>query len=169
MVNTVEAIAAEAKRIEEDALFSAKAHFENARSWTLRHFWIGIPATVLAALAAASALGDYKLLTAWMAAAATVLTALLTFLDPKQRATTHLNAGNSYKALNNNARIFRDVRAADLDPSEATTQLEELNEMRNKLNSESPQPSKRAHRRAKVMIEGGQAEYAVDRQSTSAH
>src|SRR5713226_9712272 len=49
----------EVRRIEEDALYSANGHFEQAKRWTNVHLLIGIPAALLSALAGASALAQF--------------------------------------------------------------------------------------------------------------
>lgn len=46
----VDALAAEASRIEEDTLFTARGHFEAASSWSRIHFVIGLPTTLLSGL-----------------------------------------------------------------------------------------------------------------------
>jgi hypothetical protein len=48
------ALRREAERIEGDATYSSKSHFNARGTWERRHYWLGIPATVLAAIAGAS-------------------------------------------------------------------------------------------------------------------
>ena len=50
----------EARRIEEDSLYSAKGQFVAANFWTNFHLWIGVPTAILAAIAAASALSQFN-------------------------------------------------------------------------------------------------------------
>lgn len=47
----VTALRREAERIEEDATYSSKSHFNAAQVWERRHYWLGIPATAFAAIA----------------------------------------------------------------------------------------------------------------------
>ncbi len=49
----------EAKRIEHDALYSAKGHYEAAERWTRFHLTIGIPTAILSAIAGAAALAQF--------------------------------------------------------------------------------------------------------------
>jgi hypothetical protein len=44
------ALVQEARRLAEDALEMEAGHSEEARTWSLRHKWIGIAAAILAAL-----------------------------------------------------------------------------------------------------------------------
>ena len=99
----------EASRIEEDAIFSARGHFEAARVWSAAHLGIGGPAAIFAALAGVSALADNLPIAAALAILVTVLTALVTFLNPSQRANRHHVAGTYFNALRNQARILREI------------------------------------------------------------
>ena len=107
---TVQPFIDEALRIEEDATFSAKGHFEAARSWGTRHYWIGIPTTVVAAAAGVLVLNEAPKIAATLAFLVATTSALFTFLNPKQVAGKHLGAGNAFKALQNDARIFRQIQ-----------------------------------------------------------
>lgn len=158
-----EAIVAEAKRIEEDATFSAKGHFEAARRWGSVHLWIGIPTTLVAAIAGVSALSDYRGLAAVLSLLVAASSAVFTFLNSESRAARHLRAGNAYKALQNDARIFYEVQCQQgRRPTELSATLLELNKTRNKLNNESPQVPRSAFDAARRGIEGGEATYQID-------
>lgn len=50
----IAALRHEAERVEEDATYSSKSHFNAEDTWVRRHYWLGIPATVLAAIAGAT-------------------------------------------------------------------------------------------------------------------
>lgn len=162
--NFGESVVAEGKRIEEDSLYSAKGHFEAARSWDSWHFWIGVPTSVVAAIAGVSALSNRPVLSAVLALLVAATSAVFTFLNPKERAAAHLKAGNAYKALHNDARIFREVECQQgLTPAELATRIAKLNAVRNTLNTESPQVPRRAFEKARKGIEAGEATYEVDK------
>lgn len=153
----------EAKRIIEDTLFSAKRHFETARIWSLMHYWLGLPTAVLAAIAGASAFKDNTILAGSLAIIVTVLTALMTFLNPNKRANEHHIAGNKYNALRNQTRIFCEIDLATSDENiDISKMIKELAKERDALNQASPQTFKWAYKRAKTAIEAGEADYAVD-------
>jgi hypothetical protein len=161
--NLLKAVLKEADRIEEDTLYSAKGQWETARDFERLHLALGIPATIAAAVAGVAAVTEYKVLTIILAVLTAILTGLLTFLDPKARANIHRNAGNAYKELSNDARIFREVTCFDAGAvTRLREMLEELNRRRNSLNSKSPQPSRRAFKRARKGIVGGEAAYRAD-------
>lgn len=155
----------EAKRIEEDTLFSAKGHFCAARGWTNIHLWLGGSSAILAAIAGASALSkfDYhNIIAGVLSIIVATATALITFLNPSKRASIHQESGNKYKALRNNARIFYDIEINTLDEKNNAENLKKLNDQRNKLNLESPQIPRWAFKKARKGIEDGEAEYKVD-------
>jgi len=151
----------EGRRIEEDSLLSAKAHFEAAALWGQFHLWLGIPTTVIAAIAGISALKDYPTLAGLLAMGVAALSALSTFLNPSGRQSAHLLAGNQYLALRNNARIFCSINLA-LSGDDTRAQLIELSDRRNELNAGSPQVSRWAFTRAREGIAAGEAEYRID-------
>jgi len=54
-----ESLSKEASRIEEDCIHSAKSHFNAADCWRNRHYWFGVPATMLGAAAGAAIVKDW--------------------------------------------------------------------------------------------------------------
>ncbi|MGD9691407.1 MAG: SLATT domain-containing protein [Phycisphaerales bacterium] len=164
---TLAAVLAEADRIEEDTLYSAKGQWESARPWEFAHFAIGIPATVAAAAAGVSIVSQWEAVAGCLAFLSAVLTGLLTFLNPEGRAAAHRQAGNAYKAVSNDARIFRTVACSDAAAVRKLRRtLVRLNRRRNTLNETSPPPSRRAFKRARKGIEDGEATYRADSQSS---
>ena len=167
MVSPVDPIIREARRVEEDVLYSAKRHFEAAREWNAYHLSIGIPLTVVAALTAGSVLSKHGFVAAVLAAVVTAGTALLTFLKPSERAAQHTQAGNAYQSLRNRTRIFREITCANPDAHGGAQGLEEalkkLSDERDDLNRKSPITSRRAFQRARKGITVGEADYEADR------
>ncbi len=159
----LESIQAEASRIEEDALYSAKGHWEAAKPWEHRHLWLGIPTTVCAAAAGVSAFSDHPVLSGALALIVAVGSALITFINPSERHRRHCDAGNAYKALNNHARIFRSTECVPAaDPSALRAKLQELDQRRNDLNQGSPIIPRHAFEAARRGIEAGEATHRVD-------
>lgn len=158
------AVIAEAHRIEEDATYSAKGHFEAARGWNAWHYRVGVPTALAAASAGVSAISDQPALAAVLAFIVAATSAISTFLKPADRAAQHLAAGNAFKALQNDVRIFREVECQNpaIDLDETVSQLTTLNTRRNELNTQSPQIPKRAFELARQGIEAGEAAYATD-------
>ncbi len=160
-----EKIIKEAKRIEEDSLYSSKGHFYAAQLWTNLHLWIGIPATILAAIAGASALSQFdnhQIIAGVLAILVAALSAVSTFVNPNEKATIHHSAGNRYNSLKNRARIFSEIDM-DIESDESLlAKLRTLSAERDELNEKSPQIPKWAFRRVRQGIEDGEAQYKVD-------
>jgi len=153
----------EAMRLEEDALYSSKAHFEAGDCWKRLHLFLGIPAAVAATVAGISALKDYPTISAVLALSVAALSALITFLNPSARANSHLNAGNHDLSLRNRARMFCEIESVNpLDESELKNKLIQLSDRRDELNTGSPQIPRWAYLRAKRGIINGEATHKVD-------
>ncbi len=165
MESIKEKIIREAGRIEEDSLFSAKGHFVVADFWVSFHLWIGVPTAVLAAIAGTSALSQFEkhnIIAGILAIIVAALTAVTTFLNPNEKANSHLNAGNNYNSLRNKARIFCEIDSYGEDSDqEITKQLKELAKQRDGLNQDSPQIPRWAYKKARKGIEEGEADYMI--------
>jgi len=166
-MNKKEKISIEAKRIEEDSLYSSKSHFYTSQCWSKVNMWLGGISAVFSAIAGASALSQFDhhntlagILSIIVAGAA----AVITFVNPNEMATAHHEAGNNYNALRNDARIFYEIEIDDIDENSAISNLKKLSDKRNKLNSESHQIPKWAFEKARKGIEEGEAEYKADKQ-----
>jgi hypothetical protein len=164
MANALANIKAEASRIEEDALYSAKGHWEAAKPWEHRHLWLGIPTTICAAAAGVSAFSNHPAFSGFFAVVVAVGSALITFVNPSERHRRHCDAGNAYKALNNQARIFHTI---DCElPGEfpvLAARLKELAQCRDDLNQGSPIIPRKAFEAARRGIEAGEASHKVDK------
>lgn len=156
----------ELRRIEEDSIHSAKGHFESARIWSWAHYGIGIPSAVLAGWAGLEAIQQDTQFAFILAMVGAALMALNTFLNPSEKSERHHGAGNQYKSLQNQSRIFREVRLAALDEAEAMEEFTALAATRDQLNEASPAPMRQGFLWARKGIEDGEATYAVDKKGT---
>lgn len=160
-----EKIINEAKRIEEDSLYSAKGHLYAGQCWVNVNLWLGGISAVFSAIAGASALSQFdyhNIVAGGFSIIVAGLTAIITFINPSERASVHQKAGNEYNALRNDARIFYDIEITGIDDKKATADLKILNDRRTKLNVESHQIPKWAFEKARKGIEEGEAKYRVD-------
>jgi len=156
----------EAKRVEEDALYSAKGHFYASKFFGSLNLVLGGIAAVISAIAGGTLFAQMRentILPGILMLIVTVITATLTFIKPNQKETEHLNAGNKYNALKNDARVFYLTKVSILDDAHIVQDLESLNERRNKLNIDSPQIPDWAFNCARKGIENGEADYFVDK------
>src|SRR3989339_477319 len=130
----------EAQRIEESGLYSSKGHFAAAHFWTNFHLWIGIPMVILAAIAGSAFICNNNTLGGIFSIVVTILSAVMTFLNPNERANGHLAAGNHYDALQNNVRIFRTIDCWRDDTEQMLTErLKNFSTQKNQLNQSSAQ------------------------------
>lgn len=160
----IAALCREAERLEEDATYSSKSHFNAEDTWVRRNYWLGVPATVLAAVAGATLIKNYPDAASVCALVASLLTGLMTFLKPNERATMHRAAAGQFLALRNEARFFREI---ELQQTERLEQLPErlkaLSAIRNELNQKSLSIPRRAFVAARKGIEEGEATHKVDK------
>lgn len=155
----------EAQRIEEATTHSSKGHFAAAAAWRGMHVSLGIPTTILASIAAASAFSKVDSahsITGWISIAVAVMSALTTFLNPSAKANAHCAAGNTYGALRDKTRIYRTIELLN-EPDEALAKrLHQLSNEKNDLNQKSPQIPWFGRYFAQRGIAAGEANYEVD-------
>jgi len=143
---TYEAIVKEAKRIEENCLYTSKSHFAAAHFWTNFHLWIGIPTAILAAIAGAIALAEFQhhnVVAGAISIIVAILTAVATFLNPKENSKSYLTAGNNYDSLLTRVRIFWTIDCRRENSIELLSdRIRDFSQERDRLNRDSPQPPK---------------------------
>lgn len=156
-------IAAESSRLEEDALFSARSHFEAARSWSSLNLWLGVPTALCAGISGVAILGDFPIIAGVLSILAAALASVSTFLNAPERSAAHHAAGTRFNGLRNRTRIFRDVEVAVAPDAKACmATLKTLSDERDSLNQSSPQIPRRSFEGARIGIESGEASYRID-------
>jgi hypothetical protein len=157
-------IADEAARIEEDATYASKSHFNDADSWDRRHLWLGGAGTILAAGAGATGLlSGHPTLAALISFASAGATAVLTFQKPGEHASAHRVAGAGYTETRQRARQLRNVGPVGPESDDALRKtLDEIATQKAQLDKQSPVPSRPAFERARAGIEGGEATHVID-------
>ena len=156
-------IQAELERIEEDCIHSGKAHFNAGARWAKYHYFLGIPSVALSALAGAAFFKDHGDIAGLMSATVAILTSLMTFLKPSERAAAHKGSGDQYLTLRNDARVFREIRLAyACDDQAALAGLDEFTKRRNELNQASASFSRSDFEASRAGIDQGEAAHRVD-------
>jgi hypothetical protein len=162
-IEQIVALRREAERIEEDATYSSKGHFNAEDTWVRRNYWLGVPATVLGAVAGATLIKSQPELASIFMLVASLLTGLMTFLKPNERAAMHRAAAGQFLALRNDARFFREIVLLQSDRlDDLPERLNALAATRNELNMKSPSIPRRAFVAARKGIEEGEAIHKVD-------
>jgi hypothetical protein len=154
----------EGRRIEESAMRSAQNQFEQAKIWRNSNLLIGVPATVFAAAAGATALASTvgHIWAGVAALAAAALSAVMTLLNLARRTDEALTAANAYLATQQDARVFCEIDLHKLDYEAARQALSELTARLQEVHKAAPLPSRRAYRRARWGIERGTQKYQAD-------
>ena len=154
----------EARRIEEDSLYSSKSHFEAAATWGRIHIWLGLPSAILAAIATVLAFADLGIFAGILALLVTGLTSVMTFLNPSQRQHEHHVAGTRCHTTRSKARFFREVDlVSERTEENLVVQLQSILSEYQQVRADCPPVPDWAYRRARKGIEEGQAAYEVDR------
>ncbi len=164
---TKKEIIKEAKRIEESLLHSSKGHFAAAHTWSHFHLIIGIPMVLLSGIAGASALVQFDPSHVYAGSISILVAALsgvMTFLNPNEKTSIHLEAGNDYDSLMNKVRIFSSIDCwRDESEQVLTEKLKYFSEQKDNLNKKHPQIPFWAYFRAKRGIKNGEGDYMVDK------
>lgn len=163
---TKEEITKEAFRIEESACISAKSHYNDSATWGFCNFALGLPTTILSGLVAIESFARFDSsnnIAGIVAIIISVLSGLMTFLNPNKRAAVHQKAGSDYSTLENRVRLFRTIDCWGKDSDAVlTAKVKEFSEKKNKLNADNPQPSPLGYILAKRGIKKGEASFKVD-------
>jgi hypothetical protein len=154
-----DAIKEKAQTLYEDTLYSEKALFWLATQWRRSHYAIGIPSCIVSAAAGASLLKDMPVLAAVLTTVAAVLTALLTFLDPKSTYARYHDFGVRYGILRNKIDRFKDIDLyGKFDENQARATLEALASEKGELQEAAPHTGGLAYFYAKRSIRSGEHE-----------
>jgi hypothetical protein len=157
------AIAQEADRLHESALWSSQGQFEQAKLWRLINLILGVPAAALAAVSGGTALGGDS--TVWpgvLALGAAALSATLTTVNASRRMTQAQASANAYLQLQTAVRQFLTIDMADMSRDDAREGLRGLTNTRDELNKTSDPPGRMAYGLAKRNIGDGGQTYSTD-------
>lgn len=159
-------IADELERIEESARDSGTGQFEQAAQWRGVNLMLGVPASGLAAVAGAIALGattsTSRLIAGALALGSAAFGAILTVVNAAQRTSQATSAGNAYRQLQTDARQARLVDLPWQDDEQARSALSELTVRRDEINKGAEPPNRLAWWRARRSHKRGSQTYAVD-------
>jgi hypothetical protein len=133
------------KEVEENELYAltlAKGHVDTAIAWGNVHLYLGIPNTIVAALAGASALSSFRnssLIAGILSIIASILAAVSTFLNPSDRAKAHLKASNDFERLYKRMKMLRvNSLGSEVTLQELTPKFDVLIEQLYDLREASP-------------------------------
>jgi hypothetical protein len=155
---------AEIERLEEDVLYTEKAHFSAAATLQKVHIRLGVFGTVAAAASAATILAESSpWVSGLLALVASISTAILTFVKPEERATQHLQAGRALGALRVRMRQFRSLHNLDgMDPQEVRESVVSLSQEKATVDAGAPAVSDRAFKSGRRAIDKGLFKHDAD-------
>ncbi|WP_329222156.1 SLATT domain-containing protein [Streptomyces sp. NBC_01485] len=158
------AIGDELRRLEESAMYTAQMQFETAKHWRGVHLMMGIPTSLLAAIAGTTALVEStgRIAAGVLALVSAGLGTIMTTVNPPQRMTHATTCANAYLEVQTAARQTRAVDLPSMPLDEARAVLAELTTRRDEQNRASDPPGRRAYQRAQANIRRGGQTYAVD-------
>lgn len=118
----------EADRLEWDALYTMKGHFNAAMLWNVAHYALGITAVVLGAVAGKEFVGgENSAVASAIATTSAAVAAVITFLKPSEKAQPHHASGVFYSTIKRKARMFQNISLiAESDPQALRRELDEL-------------------------------------------
>jgi hypothetical protein len=148
----------EALRIELASLLAAERHYAAETPWYHWNLIIGIPSTVLAAVAGAAAfskLANSEIVAGSISIVVAVLSGLITFVDPKKNFADHHASAKGYEALYHQAGLFYRVESRPTHTTEAELleKLKELSSEFDRLNTQSQPISGQAYKHADAVLE----------------
>jgi hypothetical protein len=161
-----QSIEAELQKLEDDSDLTSASDFSMAQRWDAINTRLGLAIVVasgiVAAIGASASLADlqqyqryFTLSSTVLAAIATVIASVLTFLKPSERGGQYREYGNKHDALRNRIRIYRSVLMKQ-DPSveRLSDQLVAFGQEKDALNADNPPIPRWAFRAAsKEMLE----------------
>jgi hypothetical protein len=157
-------IRAEADRVLEVATLSSETQFEYAKRWRTVDRWIGTAATALAAVSGVGGLA--KLLSIqWaggIAVAAALVGAIAATIAARQTTEKAGVSANSYRALQQDTRMFLQIDLGSMAIEDARRILQGLVDRQQQLNRESVIPSDKAWEKAKKQVGAGSQTYKAD-------
>ena len=131
MVKTTLEESRAAAEVRFTALTNAERHYVAETPWYWLLYALGIPSTILSAVAGATAFAKFPdWVTGTLAIGAAILSGLTTFLEPAKKASAHHAAAKEYEALYREA----DVGLVETNFEEKRT-IDILNRLSSKLNS----------------------------------
>jgi len=139
MSNVINEIQAEANRIEWNAIYSSKGHFNAAMLWNATHYSLGMSAVLCGAFAGKEFVEVNPTMATVLASSAAAISAIITFLKPSDKATPHHQSGVKIAAIISQARIFQNITSVSVSDTKLLTQeLKELSTQYSQLNKNVP-------------------------------
>lgn len=145
-------------------MYSAQTQFEETKFWRGVNLALGLPASLLAAVAGTTALVEStgRVTAGILALLSAGFGTVLTTVNASRKTDQAASAANAYLELQTAARQTREIDLPGLSLTEARKALADLTARRDDQNRTSKVPGRRAYRRARTTIADGGQTYTVD-------
>jgi hypothetical protein len=149
----------EADQLQQESLLAAEEHYAAETLWYHLNYCLGIPATILAAVAGGAAfskINHSEIVAGSLSIVVAILSSLTTFLDPKRIFSDHHAAAKGFESLYHRAGVIYRLSSLDENASDADLQkrIEELRASFIQLNQQRLAISALAHKRAREAVDG---------------
>lgn len=162
MTNLKNKLCDELSRLEEDALYSMKGHYNASTNWRYSNNVLSILGAILATIAGITSFTELEMLVKISAIGSAIVTSILAFLECSKKSESHRTSGGAFSELKDRARNAREIKSEILDNSELMHLVDELIQRKSEINSISLQIPRIAYNKAKKDIEAGHADYKID-------
>lgn len=131
------------ERWHKEVSRSRHAHYEAARAYSKRNYWLGMPAVILSAIVGSTVFATLekevdpriRLLVGFLSVTAGVLTALQTFLAFSARAEKHRLIAAKYGGIRREVELLQEKK---VNKAELNERLDEIEKRMSGLGEEAP-------------------------------
>ena len=145
----------ECRRIEDDCLYTAEAHYLGATKAGTVAFWVKLIPAIAAAASGAALLSRLPNWIAWFSVIAGVAFALQSILNPDKKREEHSQAGKCYTALKHESRALYETFYKEMDRESFHVMVRILRERYNMTAKLTPQTSIKDFEKGRVRIKAG--------------
>lgn len=133
-----DAVVEEIRQLLDEIIYTEKAHFASAERLQKQHLRLGVVATVLAAIAAATIVAEHPLVAGVAALLATLASGVATFTKPESKAQQHLATGRRLAAIRVALRQLLNLELPALERADAIERVRNLSEQKAQVDQAGP-------------------------------
>lgn len=145
----------ECRRIEDDCLYTAEAHYIIAADAGRVSFWVKLIPALAAFASGAALLSGAPNWIAWFSVIAGVAFALQSIMNPDQKKEEHSQAGKSYTALKHESQSLYHTFDKEMDRNSLSIMVRILRERYNMIAKLTPQTTIKAFEKGRQRIKAG--------------
>lgn len=159
----IDKIKQECKKIEEDALYSSKGHYNASDFWSKAHYGLGLPMVILSAWMGVDVFNYESQWAGYLAIIVATLASLQTMIKSSDKSLQHKNSGDEFNSLKNEVRRLGEIKTDVMEEKQLSDKLDLLADRYSQLTKASLQISEKSYKKAKEGIKSGQNDYKEDK------